>query len=328
MPFEILSLTEDLDSYGGAQKVLMDVHEGIRETHKAKVIGTARFEELHPKYKIRKDEYVRITNPFYLNNKILIVHCRNLIVKIMVLKRLFFLNTKVLYVAHNVYDTYGWLPFFPKDIISISEKVTDNLLSYFKLKNRRIRLIYNGIKDEFKPSPVRSNKIIILYLARVNSVKRQLKIVDMLTNKLRPEIEIHFGGTGDDADALVQKCLGTQNFKVLGFIDNVGEVIRNSDYLMLFSVQEGLPISLIEGTMYAKPLLVNDVGGNLEIGVPGLNGILLNDDWNSLADSLNSLADMPADEYKVMSERSRDHYLKMFAYDKMIANYLQVIAEL
>ncbi|MDB5011267.1 MAG: glycosyltransferase, partial [Mucilaginibacter sp.] len=89
MGLEILSITTDLDHYGGAQKVLMDVHEGIKDKYNAKVLGFVKYDALHPKYKIAESEYVKFTNPFYLNNKILIVHARNVMAFIMLLKRLF-----------------------------------------------------------------------------------------------------------------------------------------------------------------------------------------------------------------------------------------------
>jgi len=329
MAIELLSLTTELDSYGGAQKVLMDLHESLKLSYNAKVLGLEKFENLHPKYNIQASEYKRLTNPFYLNNKILIVHSRNVMAFIILLKYAFFLNTKILYVSHNVYYTLNWASFFPKDIISISEKVTENLINYFHLKKRNINLIYNGIKDEGAhnpvPSPAPLNDIIILYPARLNAVKRQLEIIDKLSGKLLTQIKIHFAGTGPDYDELVIKCKDSQNFKALGFIDNMQNVIINSDYLMLYSIQEGLPIALIEGTMYGKPILINDVGGNTEIGVPGFNGILLSDDWSNLAQTLNDLTSITAEKYSAMSVNSRKRYEEMFTYDTMVANYMAVI---
>lgn len=331
MALEILSLTKDLDEFGGAQKVLMDIHRGIKQKYNAKVLGFPKFSDLHPQYHIDKSDYVRFRSPFYLNNKLLIVHDRRIITFIMGLKRLFFLNTKILYVSHCVYDTLNWASRFPNDIISISDKVTDNLINYFGLKNKNIRLIYNGIQDSGSTQVIpriRGNKIIILYSARVYALKRQLEIVDNLKNKLSSEIEIQFAGTGPDYNKLVEKCKGSPNFKALGFIKNTNEIIKNADYLMLFSEREGLPISLIEGAMHGKPLLVNDVGGNLEVGVPGVNGFLLSDDWPGLAATLNSLTRLPDDEYLKMSLNSRKRYEDMFTYEKMVSMYLDVIDQM
>lgn len=327
---EILSITTSLGRYGGAQKVLLDVHDGIKVKYRAKIIGFRKFEDLHPKCNIGQDEYVKFRNPFYLNNKILIVHARNVMALIMILKWVFFLNTKLLYVSHNVYRNHKHISFFPSNIISISNKVTDNLLNYFKLKKEHIRLIYNGIQDNAgNLSPILpAEQIIILYSARINNVKRQLEIVDRLSGKLSPKIKIHFAGTGPDAGLLKEKCKNSINFKVLGFVEDVGEVIAKCHYVMLYSYQEGLPLSLIEGAMYGKPLLVNDVGGNLEIGVPGKNGILLKDDWIVLAETLNGLLSISEKEYVIMSEMSRKRYEHIFTYKRMIAQYLEVLNEM
>lgn len=332
MALEILSTTSDLNEYGGAQKVLLDLHNGIKGKYNCKILGFTPFEQLHPKYRIQKCEYVKFTNPFYLNNKVLIVHARNIMALIMVIKWVFFLNTRIIYVAHNVYSTHSRFSFFPNDIVSISKKVTENLLGYFNLKNRKITLIYNGIMDEDTNQEVssfkKSRKIKILYSARVIDVKRQLMIVDCLKGKLHEDIEILFAGKGPDYTQLEEKCNNTTNFKALGFVENVNNLVKEVDFLMLFSTQEGLPISLIEGIMLGKPLLVNDVGGNLEIGVPGLNCIELTENWDTLASQINSIVNLSQLDYQQMSRNSRQHYEKMFTYDVMIENYTRLINSL
>jgi glycosyltransferase involved in cell wall biosynthesis len=332
MAVEILSIAKDLHLFGGQEKVLMDVHEGIKTTYNAKVLGFTRYEKLHPKYKISRAEYVRLKNPLDLNNKIVIVHGRNVMSILMVLKRVFFLNTKFIYVHHNVYDNLKTFSFFPEHIVSISGKVTENLTDYFGVKKENIQLIYNGIRSTLVNRPAKSNNekdsIIILYAARVNGVKRQLEIVDQLNGKLHPKIEIRFAGTGPDLERLTEKCQNAQNFKALGFVDDTNEAIAQADYLMLYSKQEGLPITLIEGAQHGKPLLINDVGGNAEIGIPGVNGILLNNSWDDLANTLNGLCNVTDDEYLRMSGNSRMRYEEMFTYDKMINSYIHKIHQI
>jgi glycosyltransferase involved in cell wall biosynthesis len=329
MALEIVSTTSDFDQYGGAQKVLLDLHNGLKCQYDCKILGLIPYEKVHPKYNIQASEYVKFASPFYLNNKILLVHARNIMALMMVIKRLFFLNTRIIYISHNVYSTHKYLSFFPHHIVSISKKVTENLLDYFKLTNHKITLIYNGVKDEgsekreitFK----KKKKIKILYSARVTNVKRQLMIVTELDGKLHSDIEILFAGHGPELAQLNQKCEQSANFKALGFIEHVNELVKEVDFLMLFSTQEGLPISLIEGTMHGKPLLVNDVGGNLEIGVPGFNAIALTEDWNNLADTINNLVTLSEAEYRQMSVNSRRQYERMFTYDVMVANYTRLI---
>jgi glycosyltransferase involved in cell wall biosynthesis len=326
---KILSITTNVSRFGGAQKVMLDVHNGIKKHYPSKIIGFQKFENVHPKYGIKEEEYIELKNPWQLNNHTVIVHARNVIPLLVLAKKVFFLNTKIIYVSHNVYDTYSAFTLFPKTIVSISQKVTENLVHYFKQNPKNIHLIYNGILDtekEFQPTKKKNNQSIkILYVARVNPVKRQLQIVEHLKNTLDKSIEIHFAGVGEDYETLKTKCENLPNFKALGFVENMIELIKAYDYLMLYSVQEGLPIALIEGAMCGKPLLVNDVGGNLEIGEPEKNGIELKNDWQKLAEQLNKLIHISKEEYVSMSIKSREIYLKKFQYDQMINGYVGLI---
>ncbi|WP_300599204.1 glycosyltransferase family 4 protein [Niabella sp.] len=327
---KVISITTNLSRYGGAQKVLMDVHNGLKGQFNCLVTGRQAFEQLHPKYQIAAEEYI-LFHPRVLKNNIVLVHARNLIPFIVFLNKLLRLNARVIYISHNVYRTYRRLTFFPENIVSISQKVTQNLENYFKVKGKKITLIYNGIRDtagipeaagrQYK----QQDAIKILYPARVNQVKRQLQIVNRLKDKIAANIEIHFAGAGEDLEALKQCCDGLPNFKVLGFVNDMERLIPGYDYLMLYSVQEGLPIALLEGIMHGKPLLVNDVGGNLEIGVPQFNAIRLEDGWEGLGTQINGLNDVTGLQYAEMAANSRSHFLARFQYGQMIKEYEQLI---
>lgn len=325
---EILSITTSVSRYGGAQKVMLDLHNGLKEKFDCKILSLQAYSEVHPKYGISPNEFIRLKNPMQLKDKILLVHARNLLPFFVALKTLLFLNTRIIYVSHNVYSTYRRLTFFPKEIVSISNKVTENLVHYFRLPKHRISLIYNGMEDfgtrDSNHVYGKDGKIKILYPARVNKVKRQVEIVRTLKGRLDDNIVIHFAGVGEDLEVLEKICTDEQ-FKVLGFVENIHDLIKEYDFIMLFSTQEGLPLSLIEGIMHGKPVLVNDVGGNLEIGVPSYNGILLEDNFQKLSRQLNDLSKMSKDKYSEMSKNSRTLYLRNFQYSNMIDAYKNLI---
>ena len=326
---KVLSITTDLTRFGGAQKVLLDVHNGIKKDFDSKIIGRHRYEDLHPKYRIKENEYIQLKSPTDLRNAIILVHARNVIPFIVLFKAVFLLRkTKIIYISHNVYNTYRYFTLFPKNIVSISNKVTKNLKTYFGRQEDDICLIYNGIRDTNSKGvniPVSTDKIKILYPARVNNVKRQLEIVEKLEGKLSRDIEIHFAGIGDDYEKLAEVCNATNNFKALGFVENMDSLIPQYHYLMLYSHQEGLPIALLEGIMYGRPLLVNDIGGNLEIGNPGVNAIELHSDWNILQKQLNDLKSFEYSKYREMCMESRKLFLDKFQYSTMIDNYKHLI---
>lgn len=332
----IYSITTNLSRYGGAQKVLKDIHDGLSKCFSAKILGTQKYEKLHPKYKIQKGEYIRLRNPFLLKDSIILVHARNMLPLIFLLNRIFFLNAKIVFVSHTVFKTYKKLTPLPKTLVAISNTVSENLVNFFSRKAEDIHLIHNGVIDSCMPDLGlrpdltfrRHQKIRILYIAKIYPLKQQIEIVKRLKNKLSPDIELYFAGDGEELKELEKLCEGSTQFFTLGFIENIHAIISEYDFVMLYSKQEGLPISLIEGVMHSKPLLVNDVGGNLEIGIPNKNAIVLSQDWNIMIEQLNRLCDLSAADYYEMSLKSRENYLKFFQYDSMIEKYAILISNL
>lgn len=99
----------------------------------------------------------------------------------------------------------------------------------------------------------------------------------------------------------------------MGFRNDVLDLLQKSNYMMLFSTTEGLPITLIEASMCGCPIICNDVGGNLEIAHDGENAFIANS-WNELVCVLNSLLDIPKDDYMAMCAKSREIYLSRFTF--------------
>lgn len=326
---KIFSTITNLKTYGGAEKVLMDIHSSISCLYNAKIIGFQSYELLHPKHKIKKEEYIRFKNPFLLKNAIILVHARKLLPFLIVLNKIFFLRARIIYISHSIYLTHRKVTLFPKEVISISSKVTENLMHFFGVKEEQISLIHNGIRDvrgEGKMHEYKKDGIIkILYIARIDKWKQQVEIVKNLTNKILPNIVIHFAGIGDEFQILQKECLKSNTFKALGFIENVNALIQEYDYILLYSLKEGLPISLVEAAMNAKPVLSNDVGGSLEICIHNKNGFLIQDNWEDLINKINALDRISKVDYDKLSVSSREIYMEKFKYELMIEKYVELI---
>lgn len=324
----IYSFNSELYKVTGIQKVLMDIHHAISCTYEAKIVGTKPFNLIHKDIGISKDEYIRLKNPFIFYNSIVIVHERKFLLLFWILNHIFFQKIKIIYVHHNI--LYGWkfLPIFPKYVVAISESGIENLVKYFNIPRKNIYKIYNCVKD-IHPNPHKcpsNDHINIIYPARINDVKRQLEIVDHLNGKLDERINIYFVGEGPLLDALKEKLKDNNQFKALGFRDDVLKLLQKMDYMMLFSKQEGLPITLIEADMTGTPIICNNVGGNTEIVRRGENGFVLDkDDWSGLINTLNSLMNISEDEYNRMSINSRKIYEKLFTFERFQQSYLKLI---
>lgn len=325
----VFSVGTNLINFGGAQKVMVDVHNGIKEEFEAKVLGFGLFAKIHPAYMMDSSEYIRLINPLLLKNSTVLIHARSLTTLFFFLNHIFRLNLKVVYVSHNLYEDKRFFTFLPATVVSISEKVTENLRNYFRVSSERIVKIPNGIVDcaPSMSSTLDKNQVVILYSARVNSVKRQVDLVKNLKDKINSNIKIIFAGTGPDFVELVSVIGDSENFEAHGFTDDISTLIDQSHYCLLFSRKEGLPISLMEGARAGKPLIVNDVGGNLEIGLVGKNALRA-DTWAELIRTLNNLPDVFSETYDIMSLNSRKIYESNFRYENMIKKYTSLIKSL
>tara|TARA_B100000886_G_C20381268_1_gene474029 strand:+ start:177 stop:1319 length:1143 start_codon:yes stop_codon:yes gene_type:complete len=63
--------------------------------------------------------------------------------------------------------------------------------------------------------------------------------------------------------------------KWVGWIDNVGEILKKTDILCLPSYREGLPKALIEGAAYGLPIVTTNTIGCKDVVDDGVNGFLV-----------------------------------------------------
>ncbi|MBK5202880.1 MAG: glycosyltransferase family 4 protein [Prolixibacteraceae bacterium] len=236
---------------------------------------------------------------------------------------------KSVYIARNTYDKRKLLSFFPKTIVAISSGVKDNLISYFHVKPGRITIINDSCVDnynKYKREREKDNYIKILFPANITKVKRQIEVVKTLKYKINKNIKIDFAGDGPLKNELIKVIGDSKQFKVLGYI-NVFKALPDCDYVCMFSLNEGLGLSLIEGCMFYKPLITNNIKSVLEVNKPGFNGFIAHD-FNELPDVINSLPDNNSDEYKKMAKNARKIYENNFTPDIMLKKYHNLINNL
>lgn len=305
---QIYQLNSELYKVTGIQRVLLDLHEALRERG-AKVAGPMPYSEVNPTLGIDEKDYVQVKSLKQLRNSVVIIHERHYLPKIWLANLLLRLNIKPIYIHHSEMYNKRRLSLFPRDVVAISDRGIRNLTEYFRVPRENITKIHNCVRsgDEAQdlqkaesrhiPNP---DNINILYPARINNGKRQIEIVNRLRGRLDPRIKILFAGIGPNYDEFVKVVDGDTQFQALGFRDDIPQLMQDLDYMLLYSSHEGLPITLIEASMAGMPIITNDVGGNTEIVENGENGIIVGD-WEDLISTLNSLPDMPADRYRAMS---------------------------
>lgn len=107
------------------------------------------------------------------------------------------------------------------------------------------------------------SKISLISVARLEFVKNHTFLLE-LAQELRirgVEYQMNFVGTGTLQDELETEIdrLGLGNHvKMLGLRDNVAEILRGSDVMLMPSLWEGLPVTLVEAQATGLPCIVSD----------------------------------------------------------------------
>lgn len=324
----VFQVNTELYKVTGIQRVILDIHEALKDDFNIRIVGNIPYDKVNVNLDISEKDYIRLRNPFVFRNSVVIIHERRLLPFMWLLTHIPGMNVKCVYVHHN--ELYGnkKLSLFPRNIVAISDAGIRNLTEYFRVDRKAITKIYNCVRETNSAVPCNKRynpeDIKILYPARINDVKQQIEIVNHLKGKLDSRVKILFAGTGPLLDKLKDVCKGSNQFIVLGFRDDIPDLMKKSDFIMLFSTQEGLPISLIEGIQAGLPAICNNVGGNTEIISDEQNGIIVNS-WNDLLSTLNSLPLKSEAEIKKMRNCSREKYLEEFTFDNFQKKYLNLI---
>lgn len=325
---QIFSFNSELYKVTGVQKVLMDIHHAISNKYEAKIVGTIAYKNIHKSLNINKNEYIRLINPFMFYRSIVFLHERKFLILFWLLNHIFFQKIRIIYIHHNIFKNHRLLSIMPKTVVAISNEGVHNLNTYFNVPANNIYKIYNCVKDNYIPRQkiLTKEHINIIYPARINDVKRQIEVVNKLNGKLDRKVKIYFVGEGPLLDSLREHVKDNDQFIVLGFRADILDLLKKMDYVMLFSKQEGLPITLIEATMMGIPILCNNVGGNPEIVFNNKNGFIFEkDDWDLLINKINTLKEISNNTYIQMSNESRNIYLQNFTFDRFKQKYMELL---
>lgn len=324
---KLFSLNSQLYKVTGVEKVMLDIHKAVCKEYNAKIVGTIDYEAINKNHNITKIDYVRLRNPFMFYNSIVIVHERKFLPILWILNHIFFQKIKIVYIHHSLLYSHIKSTIFPNTIVAIADAGMENLTNIFNVDLHKIHKIRNCVQDKYIKlhRQISQSNINILLPGRINDFKQQIEIVKHLRNKLDKRITIQFAGDGPLLHELKELCYNDSQFKVLGFRDDIYNLIEQCDFVLLYSSQEGLPITLIEATMLGVPIICNDVGGNTEICLDKYNGWVAKD-WENLIYTLNKLPNLSDEEYRRMCTNSRKIYEENYTFDIFKKKYLDLLS--
>ena len=182
--------------------------------------------------------------------------------------------------------------------------------------------INNGINTDVLEPYIRSIDKISKPLRICTSgrilLQKNPKLFNEIAEKL-PEAEFTWIGEGEMKTELTAK-----NIRVTGWIDREEalKIMMDSDFFILPSLWEGLPLSLLEAMYMKKICLVSNVIGNKDVISSGNNGLICNE-AEDYAMAIREMADN-SDMAKRLAETAHKDVAEKYSIEKMAKAYSEV----
>jgi len=137
-----------------------------------------------------------------------------------------------------------------------------------------------------------------------------------------------YGGTAPYSEILLRMTLklGLKNVRFLGEVADVNSAWKNNHLLILPSRVEGMPVSLVEAMMNARPAVVTDVGGNKELVVDGETGFVARAPTVELLDEAMERAWGQRDKWETMGKAALARIQKLAPADP-VGDFCRLLEE-
>lgn len=187
-----------------------------------------------------------------------------------------------------------------RQIICISDQAEDNLKKYLGEDKFNICTIYNGIDVErfaqAQPCAAlvkeKGQKKAVVMVAGFRYQKDQDTLIKAISLLPKDDYELWLVGDGERREALhnVVKDMAVEDrVKFLGLRNDIPNILKAADIVVMSSHFEGLSLSNLEGMASGKPFIASDVDGLHEI-VAGHGLLFPHEDAPALAELIKRVS--------------------------------------
>ena len=195
----------------------------------------------------------------------------------------------------------------------------------------RIRVIYNGVDPvRFSPAadmPARRDRPLVVNVGLIYPLKGQLDLIEAtpLVQRTVPDVQVRLYGSPSDrqyharCQARVRELDLGHAVTFAGSTNEPWEVYRHADLVVVASISEAFPYSVVESMMCGAAIVATDVGGVSE--ALGSAGVLVNArDPAGLANAISGLLESPTTR-RSLGEAARARALRYFTEDNFVEQY-------
>lgn len=228
------------------------------------------------------------------------IHCHTPIGSIIGRLAACWTHTKIIYTAHGFHFFKGaplknWLLYYPAEWVCswmTDILITINQEDYSRAKKHlhakcvkyipgvgvdvaKFAACFVDKKEKCRELGVPDDKFILLSVGELQERKNQKVVLDALHKLHNPDIYYLIVGQGilkEEYEKKIKQYGLENNVKLLGFRNDIDELCEIADCFVFPSLQEGLPVALMEAMASGLPVICSETRGNTDLIKDGDGG--------------------------------------------------------
>ena len=226
-------------------------------------------------------------------------------------------------------------------VTAVSEAVAEEIGD--SLPVGRLSVILNGVetsaaklsREETRKSlDIVENEIVGTIVARIDSMKGHDTLLEACAILKRRNREFTLLIVGDGVERGNRERLSRElnlspdKVRFLGFRNDVPDLLSASDFFLLPSLTEGLPLSVLEAMSHGLPVVATNVGGIPELIQEDVHGLLVPPkNQSSLANAIERIITNPILRQE-MGRQGASRVQKEFSFNSMMEKYSEKYEQL
>ncbi len=255
-------------------------------------------------------------------------------------------GTKVIYTAHGFHFFAGaplinWLIYYP--IEKVCSYMTDVLITINKEDYHRAKRKFHAKETKYIPGVgidvekiqavqvdrdakrrelgIEPDDFLLLSVGELSKRKNHLAVVKAIARLNDAKIKYVICGQGllkQQLEKAIENFDIKSQVKLLGFRTDIIELCKIADLFVFPSLQEGLPVALMEAMACGLPCIVSKIRGNVDLIEKGVNGFVFeNKKGKGIEDSI----------HRVIEDSTIRHHMQVENEKKMIAYDVKIVRE-
>jgi polysaccharide biosynthesis protein PelF len=202
----------------------------------------------------------------------------------------------------------------------------------FGIDPAKILVLYNGLDRGSAPVPPPGEGRVVS-VGRIDPLKDVHTMLRVAAEALRsvPHAQfLHYGPMTDGEEAYARSCLAVHEqlglgdrFRFMGRTTDPTGVMRAADVILMTSISEGLPMSILEAMSQARPVISTGVGGVPDV-VKGCGAVISPGDDHGLAMAIVTLLRNPALAWR-LGRLGHDRLARVFSGAACVDGYRDLL---